>query len=88
MLDLAEQTEVVTRKGAWYSYNEDKISQGRDNAVKYLEQNLELAGEIEKKVREKLEMGAVVSANSVTPIESEEEEMEMEMEMEMVPESE
>ena len=80
MLDLAEQTEVVIRKGAWYSYNGDKISQGRDNAVKYLEQNLELAGEIEKKVREKLEMGAVVSANSVTPIESEEEEMEMEME--------
>ena len=65
MLDLAEQTDVVVRKGAWYSYNGDNIAQGRDNAVKYLEDNPELALTIEQQVREKLEMGAVVPANSV-----------------------
>ena len=65
MLDLAEDTNVVVRKGAWYSYNGDNIGQGRDNTVKYLLENTELADEIEQKVREKLEMGVTVSANSV-----------------------
>ncbi|MEC4896046.1 MAG: recombinase RecA [Oscillatoria sp. PMC 1051.18] len=66
MLDLAEQTGVVNRKGAWYSYEGDNISQGRDNAVKYLDENPEVAVEIEKKVREQLDLGAIVPANSVT----------------------
>jgi recombination protein RecA len=60
MLDLAEKTDVVTRKGAWYSYDGDNIAQGRDNAVKYLEENPELAAIIEQKVREKLDISAVV----------------------------
>ncbi|AFZ29448.1 MULTISPECIES: recombinase RecA [Chroococcaceae] len=66
VIDLAEETGVVVRKGAWYSYNGDNIAQGRDNAIKYLEENFELAGQIQQLVREKLEMGAVVSANSVS----------------------
>jgi recombination protein RecA len=54
LVDLAEKTDVITRKGAWYSYDGDNISQGRDNAVKYLEENLELAEQIQQQVREKL----------------------------------
>ena len=65
MVDLAEETGVITRKGAWYSYNGDNISQGRDNAIKYVEEKPEFAKELEVLVRQKLEMGAVVSANSV-----------------------
>ncbi|WP_204101956.1 MULTISPECIES: recombinase RecA [Spirulina sp. CCY15215] len=65
VLDLAEQTDVVVRKGAWYSYKGDNIAQGRDNAVKYLEANLEMAKEVSQQVREKLMAGATVSANSV-----------------------
>ncbi|MEA5469178.1 recombinase RecA [Spirulina sp. 06S082] len=65
VLDLAEQTDVVVRKGAWYSYQGDNIAQGRDNAVKYLEANLEMAKEVSQQVREKLMAGATVSANSV-----------------------
>ncbi len=65
LVDLAEETGVIVRKGAWYSYNGDNISQGRDNAVKYMEEKPDFAKEVEKLVREKLEMGAVVSANSV-----------------------
>jgi recombination protein RecA len=74
LIDLAEETGVVVRKGAWYSYNGDNISQGRDNAIKYLEEKPEFAAEVEKLVREKLEMGAVVSANSVAPMEEGDEE--------------
>jgi recombination protein RecA len=65
LVDLAEETGVIVRKGAWYSYGGDNISQGRDNAIKYLEEKPEFARKIDQEVRQKLEMGAVVSANSV-----------------------
>lgn len=81
VVDLAEETGVLTRKGAWYSYNGDNISQGRDNAIKYLEENPQVAQEVEQQVRQKLEMGAVVSATSVTAVSGEEaEELELESE--------
>lgn len=64
LLDLAEQTNVANRKGAWYSYNGENIAQGRDNAVKYLEENPEIASKIEQQVREKLDIGAVSFASS------------------------
>ncbi|MBW4661917.1 MAG: recombinase RecA [Drouetiella hepatica Uher 2000/2452] len=72
LIDMAEETGVVSRRGAWYSYNGDNISQGRDNAIKYMEENPTFTKDVEKLVREKLEMGAMVSANSVTPISVEE----------------
>ncbi|TAF07316.1 MAG: recombinase RecA [Nostocales cyanobacterium] len=81
LVDLAEETGVLLRKGAWYSYNGDNISQGRDNAIKYLEEKSEFAAKIEEQVREKLDKGAVVSANSVTKVNGEEEE-EDEIELE------
>jgi recombination protein RecA len=81
VVDLAEETGVLTRKGAWYSYNGDNISQGRDNAIKYLEENTQVAKEVEQQVRQKLEMGAVVSATSGAAVSSEEaEDMELESE--------
>ncbi len=58
ILDMAEDCDVVVRKGAWYSYNGDNIGQGRDNTVNYLLENTELAAEIEQKVREKLVIGS------------------------------
>jgi recombination protein RecA len=74
LVDLAEQTGVINRKGAWYSYNGDNIAQGRDNTIKYLEEKPEFAENIDRQVREKLDMGAVVQANSVSPVDIEEEE--------------
>nr|WP_315874818.1 recombinase RecA [Thermoleptolyngbya sp. PKUAC-SCTB121] len=74
LMDLAEETGVVTRKGAWYSYNGENISQGRDNAIKYMEENPDFAKEVDQLVRQKLEMGAVVSANSVAPPDADDED--------------
>ncbi|MGV2828842.1 recombinase RecA [Myxosarcina sp. GI1(2024)] len=65
LLDLAEDADIVVRKGAWYSYDGDNIGQGRDNTVKYLMENEELANTIEQQVKEKLAMGASVAANSI-----------------------
>ncbi|MEQ9550508.1 MAG: recombinase RecA [Coleofasciculus sp. G3-WIS-01] len=78
LVDLAEQTGVINRKGAWYSYNGDNIAQGRDNSVRYIEENPEIAATIEQQVREQLEMGAMVPANSINPDENEEQEEEQE----------
>ena len=74
LVDLAEETGVLVRRGAWYSYNGENISQGRDNAIKYMEEKPDFAKEAEQLVRQKLEMGAVVSANSVSPAEVEAED--------------
>lgn len=74
LIDLAEETGVLKRKGAWYSYNGDNIGQGRDKTLTYLEENATLAKEIEQKVRGALDSGAVVSANSVIQVDSHDDE--------------
>jgi recombination protein RecA len=68
LLDLAEETGVVTRKGAWYSYDGDNIGQGRDNTITWLEQNPEQAAVIEQLTRQKLTEGAEVTANAMKPL--------------------
>jgi recombination protein RecA len=74
LMDMAEEMGIVSRKGAWYSYNGENFSQGRDNGIKYMKENPEFAKEVEQLVRQKLDMGAVVSANSVSPPDIEDED--------------
>ncbi len=84
LLDIAEETGVITKKGAWYSKDGNNIGQGRDNTILYMQENPKFTEEIEALVRQQLEMGVVVSANSVAKVsDGNDEEMEMEMEMEM-----
>ena len=52
LIDTASELGVVKKSGAWYSYGETRLGQGRDQAKKFLQENPELAQEIEKKVRE------------------------------------
>ncbi|QEQ00854.1 recombinase RecA [Thermosynechococcus sp. QKsg1] len=66
ILDMAEETGVISRKGAWYSYNGENLAQGRDNTIKYMEENPAFAQEVEQQVRQKLDQGVAVSANTVT----------------------
>jgi len=68
LLDLAEETGVVCRKGAWYSYEGDNIGQGRDNTIVWLEQNPAQSEQIEKLTRQKLTEGSEVTANSMKPL--------------------
>ena len=68
LLDLAEETGVVTRKGAWYSYEGDNIGQGRDNTISWLEQNPDQAEVIEQLTRRRLTEGSEVTANSKKPL--------------------
>ena len=52
LVDLGVNLGVIKKSGSWFSYNEEKIGQGRENAKKYLKNNPEIFAEIETKVRE------------------------------------
>jgi len=51
LIDAAVKCGIVDKKGAWYTYGEEKLGQGRENAKSIIEQNKDLADEIEAKVR-------------------------------------
>ena len=51
ILDIAVNLDIVNKAGAWFSYNGDKIGQGRENTKTYLEQNPKILKEIEEKIR-------------------------------------
>ena len=51
ILDLASKQGIVEKSGAWYSYNGDRIGQGRENAKTFLQENPNIANEIEESIR-------------------------------------
>ncbi|MCG5263034.1 recombinase RecA [Cupriavidus gilardii] len=51
IIDLGVDAKIVEKSGAWYSYNGEKIGQGKDNAREFLRENPDIAKEIENKVR-------------------------------------
>ena len=51
LLDLAVQADIVNKTGAWFSFNDDKIGQGRENAKRYLQENEKICCEIENAVK-------------------------------------
>tara|TARA_Y100000589_G_scaffold57280_1_gene47570 strand:- start:5416 stop:6528 length:1113 start_codon:yes stop_codon:yes gene_type:complete len=65
LLDLAEETNIVIRRGAWYSYEGENIGQGRDNTIIWLDQNPLIRANIEAIIRKKLTEGTEVSSNSM-----------------------
>lgn len=57
ILDVAVNLGIVNKAGAWFSYNDSKLGQGREKSKEFLDENPELKAEIEKLVREKLAEG-------------------------------
>ena len=51
LLDLAVNEEIVQKSGTWFSYEKERLGQGRDNSIKFLEENSEIADTINLKVR-------------------------------------
>ena len=56
ILDLAVANEVVRRSGTWFSYNEERLGQGRDRVCEFLSENPDIYQDIEQKIRAKLGM--------------------------------
>ena len=54
LLDAAVQSELISKSGSWYSYGEERIGQGRENAKLFIENNPEIAADLDTKIREKL----------------------------------
>ena len=73
ILDMAVNLDIVEKSGAWFSYNGQRISQGRENAKRYLEEHPDTMNEIEKKVRENFAKAFEQSLGEEMPADSDEE---------------
>ncbi|MET3817568.1 MULTISPECIES: recombinase RecA [Burkholderia] len=76
IIDLGVQAKIVDKAGAWYSYNGEKIGQGKDNAREFLRENPEIAREIENRIRESL--GVVTMPEGAAAVQDEAEAMDEE----------
>ena len=61
ILDAAVKHELIDKRGAWFAVGEEKIGQGRENAIQFLEDNADFRNDLEAKLRAKLFPGQVVS---------------------------
>lgn len=52
LLDIGSELDIVDKSGAWYSYNEERMGQGRENAKQFLKENVDIATDIDTKIRE------------------------------------
>jgi recombination protein RecA len=64
LIDLGVEQSIVRKSGAWYTYEGDQLGQGKENARNFLRDNPDLANEIEKKIKEKLGVGARLDADA------------------------
>jgi recombination protein RecA len=57
LIDLAVESGIVRKAGAWFTYDTDQLGQGKENARNYLKTNPDIANELEKKIKEKMGIG-------------------------------
>jgi recombination protein RecA len=67
LIDLGVEQGIVRKSGAWYTYEGDQLGQGKENARTFLRDNPDLANEIEKRIKEKLGVGARLDADTTEP---------------------
>jgi recombination protein RecA len=67
LIDLGVKAGVVEKAGAWFSYGDQRIGQGRENAKQFLRENAEIAAEIERTVRENAGLIAEVALAEPAP---------------------
>jgi len=69
LLDLAAANNIVEKSGSWYSFESERIGQGRDNAKVFLKENPEKAGKIDRDLRKLLGLLSTSLVNGVAPLE-------------------
>jgi recombination protein RecA len=67
LIDVGVEQGIVRKSGAWYTYEGDQLGQGKENARKFLAENPDVAGEIEKRVKEKLGIGPRLDVDGALP---------------------
>ena len=78
IFDMAVNLDIIEKSGSWFSYNGNRIGQGRENVKKYLQDNQELLDEVEKKVRANFEKAFEDSLGEELPPAGKEDEEEEE----------
>ncbi|MFP6710153.1 MAG: recombinase RecA [Rhodospirillales bacterium] len=71
LIDLGVTAEIVEKSGSWFSYDSQRIGQGRENVKKFLKENPDMAEEIERKIREN---AGLLAGEMITPPESNDDE--------------
>jgi recombination protein RecA len=67
LIDMGVEHGFVRKSGSWFTYDGDQLGQGKENARSFLRDNPDLANELEKKIKEKLGVGARVDAPAEEP---------------------
>jgi recombination protein RecA len=67
LIDMGVEQSIVRKSGAWYTYEGDQLGQGKENARKFLKDNPDIANEIEKRIKDKLGIGAKLDADEIAP---------------------
>jgi recombination protein RecA len=67
LIDMGVEQGFVRKSGAWYTYENDQLGQGKENARTFLKENPDMANELEKKIKEKLGIGPKLDADPTTP---------------------
>ncbi|GAB2681312.1 recombinase RecA [Saccharopolyspora gloriosae] len=62
LIDMGVEQGIIRKSGAWYTYEGDQLGQGKENARKFMRENPDVANEIEKRIKEKVGIGAKVDA--------------------------
>jgi len=70
LVDIGAESGIVEKTGAWYSFNKERIGQGKDNARQFLKDNPDIAAEIEKRIREKAVAAVRTAAGDDEAVES------------------
>ena len=70
LLDSAVKHGIVDKRGAWYTMGEDKIGQGKENSVAFIESHPEIADQIEEKIRAEVFPGQVLKNKDGTPVDT------------------
>jgi recombination protein RecA len=65
LIELGVEHKIVEKSGAWYSYGDDRIGQGKDNVRQFLKDNPDMANDIERQLREKLMPKSKAGADAI-----------------------
>jgi recombination protein RecA len=67
LIDMGVEQGIVRKSGAWYTYEGDQLGQGKENARKFLMDNPDVGAEIEKRIKDKLGIGAKLDDDQTVP---------------------
>ncbi|MEV6238833.1 recombinase RecA [Lentzea sp. NPDC051838] len=67
LIDMGVDQGILRKSGAWYTYEGDQLGQGKENARKFLLDNPDIANEVEKRIKDKLGIGATLDADEAAP---------------------